>query len=270
MVAKQEFVFSVVIYFIMKNLFLVFIFIAIFISACTVKYPQYMVNHNVWKKSLPDDKTKIKTLDVLNYADTLFPSDELAQCTNIEFISIYGASSLSVLESGFDFPKLKKLVINTCTLRSFPIGLAELEQLEYLGIVFCDLEVLPEGISKFTHIKVLDFIGNNLKTLPQSIASLENLEEIYLRNNKFTEFPRVLLDIPNLKIVDFLNNESLNTHQQNEIDFTHEVDLLKQLLEKESIEKVLIHAKGEVEKDLILSSINDEALIKKLVISVHI
>ena len=121
-----------------------------------------------------------------------------------------------------------KLVLRKQHLKSFPIEILKLKNLQYLDIsknsiselpdsinllsnlqyFACSktgLKRLPKEIGKLTNLVYINFNQNDLESLPPQIGNLEKLEMLDLWSNNFEEYPSSLANLKALKVIDLRN-----------------------------------------------------------------
>jgi len=260
----------------MKRKFLIYCsFCIVFLSCGKPIYISNVHNKGVYKMDkILKRPTDIKMLFIADFNETQFPYHLISFFPNLEILKIHGKhnSRQKLVIHDTIFPKLILEELNLCFF-DFPVFPIQLKhsQIKNIGIAFSNISTIPDSLQYFSNIEYLDFSGNNLTSLPSSIKYMFSLKEITLRNNKFHTIPMELLDVPNLEIIDLCNIEGADelsrkdpNINQNNIDYLHEIDNLKKLLNKETIKRIIIHVKNRDEAFRIRQEINDELLNKKL------
>ncbi|MBN2728562.1 MAG: leucine-rich repeat domain-containing protein [Bacteroidales bacterium] len=222
-----------------------------------------------WNKSggpsykLPIKKRKVEKLKIINYKDSVFPSEGITKLPLLSSIEVISAKNL-IMGPLIDSIYLRRAVFNDCTFRKFPIELNNVISLNEIGFVFCGIKMLSDSINYLTRVNALDLTGNNLSSLPIEITELKSLETIILTNNSFVSIPEELLLLPNLVYIDLSNAEGEELPNQNQIDYFEEIETLKMLLKTESLVKLRIHVESKLEMDRLILEINDDSLVDKL------
>ena len=84
-------------------------------------------------------------------------------------------------------------------LRSIPLSIGRLKNLECLYLPYIRLRHLPAEIGNLIHLKKLILNGNPIQTLPNTIASLRKLEVLDLGSTTIRKFPDPILDLVSLR-----------------------------------------------------------------------
>lgn len=102
--------------------------------------------------------------------------------------------------------KLKSLSFTGCGLEQLPVGIKELQNLEYLNCAG-NLILLEEApVYSLKKLKTLNLEQNELKSIPPKIAQLVNLEELLLAANRIEKLPDEIFELKNLKMIDLRDN----------------------------------------------------------------
>lgn len=91
-------------------------------------------------------------------------------------------------------------------LKSLPVEIGELAEIDALYVDDNQLESLPAQIGNLKKLKVLAVKNNNLRELPAEIENLKNLRVVRLDGNKFREVPAELQVLPNLREISLAGN----------------------------------------------------------------
>jgi len=92
-------------------------------------------------------------------------------------------------------------------LKTFPMEILKLKNLQELDISKNKLDSLPEQIGVLTNLQVLDVSGNKLEYLPDSIGELKNLKKLVASKNNLISVPHRIGDLKNLEILDLWQND---------------------------------------------------------------
>ena len=160
-------------------------------------------------------------------------SPRLGLLTELKFLMIEQNYSLKYLPENINtLCRLQRLYLNQNGLITFPHGIGDLVNLEFLSAKQNRLEYLPQEMSKLSRLYILDlsynrlfcnpytleYLGdlsnlrelnlesNGLYTIPPNITTLPKLEALFLENNRFKEFPTEFLKISQLKILHLQSN----------------------------------------------------------------
>lgn len=121
-----------------------------------------------------------------------------------------------------------KLVLRKQHLKSFPLEILQLKNLQYLDIskntikelpdsidflinlqyFACSktgLERIPKQIGKLVNLTYINFNQNELVSLPPQIGNLENLKMLDLWSNNLDDFPETLSNLKSLNVLDLRN-----------------------------------------------------------------
>jgi Leucine-rich repeat (LRR) protein len=92
-------------------------------------------------------------------------------------------------------------------LKSFPLEILKLKNLQELDLSKNKLDSLPEQIGTLTNLQVLDVSGNKLEYLPDSIGELKNLKKLVASKNNLNALPHRIGELKNLEILDLWQND---------------------------------------------------------------
>ena len=162
----------------------------------------------------------LKTLHLIFTPDVTSLPNDLALCSQIQDIQIYGTSiqqmptilgSLPIqtlrlehnpfLETIPDIysPIQKIHIANNPLLTRIPDTIGQPETLQSVSLANNQLNRIPDSIGDYNHITDLNLDGNNLSELPSSIGNLTALQAFDASNNLFTTLPPELGALPNLQ-----------------------------------------------------------------------
>lgn len=89
-----------------------------------------------------------------------------------------------------EFKTLKRLIIQSGSLKELSPFIGRLNQLEKLSIRDTKLSELPQEVAELTKLKHLDLANNQLTYIPEAVFELPHLETIDLRHNKLLSLPK--------------------------------------------------------------------------------
>lgn len=136
-----------------------------------------------------------------------------------------------------DNDKVVKLSLRKKKLKSFPMEILEMKNLQFLDISKNDIKELPDSIVKLkklqfficsktglervptnfgelTNLKYLDLSQNEIAVLPYSIGGLTLLEYADFWDNNLDEFPSTMKDLVSLRKMDLRNILISKTKQE--------------------------------------------------------
>ncbi|MHA1991971.1 MAG: leucine-rich repeat domain-containing protein [Candidatus Hodarchaeales archaeon] len=107
----------------------------------------------------------------------------------------------------FDLTHLKKLYLVNNNLKTLPVKIIKLSNLEVLDLHWNEtFFYLPDEIGSLPKLKRLDFRLNKIKDIPKTIGNLRNLIELDLSWNSISYLPKELYHLENLKVLDVSAN----------------------------------------------------------------
>ncbi|MFT5157488.1 MAG: hypothetical protein ACI83I_002049 [Bacteroidia bacterium] len=115
----------------------------------------------------------------------------------------------STLKMGYEsgsYLEQTEVTINDQNLTSFPKGLLELKNLEYINIHSNKLKKIPNEIYQFPKLKRLIIGFNGIVEIPDKIGTLNTLESLAVNGNELKNLPDTLLSLPNLKYLGVRDN----------------------------------------------------------------
>jgi Leucine-rich repeat (LRR) protein len=129
----------------------------------------------------------------------------------------------------------KHLKIKGDDVKSIPIWIESIKELEKLTIKYSDIEFLPEGIFRLPNIKIIEIVDNNtdivipelttsytssleelkiihslVEKIPRSIGKLSNLTKLDLESNNIETIPESLWDLSKLTYLNLGTNQINN------------------------------------------------------------
>jgi len=109
-------------------------------------------------------------------------------------------------------------------IKSIPLEIFTLDNLEHLELTNNEFQNLPCEISQLKNLKELNLSKNEITSLPKEIGQLKNLKTLYLKNNKITSLPKEIGNLERLENL-LLSGNDLETIP----DEVSELKNLKQL-----------------------------------------
>jgi len=100
-----------------------------------------------------------------------------------------------------------KLDLSRKKLKTVPIEVFTLFNLQVLNLSKNKIEIIPEGLGNLTNLQVLNISANKISKLPQSIGNLTNLVELIANRNIISELPKEIGNLINLEKLDLWSNE---------------------------------------------------------------
>ena len=140
--------------------------------------------------------------------------DELDRLTSIQFpelrddlLELYDCAFR--IANGVDVKLIKaqksnvsELDLSGIGLISFPLGICELESLEYLKISNNRISNISSCISRLEALTELKVDSNKLQNLPHAISHLISLEKLDLHNNHLVQLPDCIGSLKQLQVLD--------------------------------------------------------------------
>lgn len=111
---------------------------------------------------------------------THLPAEGL-KCRKLVSLILRGNKGLEKIPEAFlaSFPCLKVLDLSRTKIKTLPISLWQLTQLEFLDLSYTEIEDVPEGIKNLYRLQFLDLSGcSKLSSLPRHIRELKNLKSL--------------------------------------------------------------------------------------------
>jgi Leucine-rich repeat (LRR) protein len=99
-----------------------------------------------------------------------------------------------------------RLSLKKKKLKTFPMEILKLKNLEELDLSKNRLSKLPEAIGTLTHLKILNVSKNKLEYLPDSIGELKNLKKMDISRNNLIALPKRIGELENLEVLDLWDN----------------------------------------------------------------
>lgn len=103
--------------------------------------------------------------------------------------------------------KVYRLNLTRKKLKTFPMDILKLKNLQELNLSKNKLDSLPEEIGLLTNLQVLNVSGNKLVYLPDSIGELKNLRKFVGSRNSLVALPKRIGECENLEILDLWEND---------------------------------------------------------------
>ena len=118
--------------------------------------------------------TNLVTLTLWNISNL---SDDIANLTQLEFLTHCGGPSVRVLPDGITtLRKLRMARLFQHSLERLPDNFGDLESLEQLSVYQNQLSRLPDSMARLKNLKKLNLGWNNFETLPAWLNQLTSLE----------------------------------------------------------------------------------------------
>ena len=170
---------------------------------------------------LPNQLPKLKKLKQIRstytYKGLQKLPDNFGDCQSLEFLNFSNSTDFGKLPESFGKLKnLKRLTMEDCKLKEFPLPITKLKNLEELNLSEnTGITELPDEIGNMKSLKSLNLSGDtfepgSLKTLPDGFFKLTNLEDLNLENNKIKEVQKGFKKLKKLKTVNFQDNPISN------------------------------------------------------------
>jgi Leucine-rich repeat (LRR) protein len=102
---------------------------------------------------------------------------------------------------------MPELALNGLQIKTLPLEIAYLVQLEQLDLSNNHLTTLPECIGKLQNLKQLDIRLNWLVDLPESVSHLQNLQSLNVSSNALNHIPGGIYTLRNLQKLQLNNNQ---------------------------------------------------------------
>jgi len=110
----------------------------------------------------------------------------------------------------YSLTNIKKLICNSCDLKTIPDPLLKLNTLEQLNLDFNSITTIPDNIVELKNLSHLSLKKNLLEKIPKALGNLEKLELLDLDFNKINDdLPESLNNLLNLKEIYLDNNENI-------------------------------------------------------------
>lgn len=106
---------------------------------------------------------------------------------------------------------LQELTLNANEITSLPSEIGNLKNLTKLSLKYNKLDSLPKEIGQLTNLEELYLNHNNLTTLPEEIKNLKKLKYLHIGKNDFTEIPEGISYLTNLIELDLCNSGNMLT-----------------------------------------------------------
>lgn len=148
--------------------------------------------------------SRLKSLQIQNnISDSLKLPETLFMLPSLNDILVYN-SPLAPIK--FDNPQsknLKRITLMKCGLKSFPVSICRIKQLEMLSLDDNQISELPEQITKLRNLRYLSIKNNNISHITENISYLKKLETLDLRGNPFSDYDADIIRalLPNCKVI---------------------------------------------------------------------
>ncbi len=114
----------------------------------------------------------------------------------------------SSMEEALKIPeKVFVLDLSANNLKTVPIEIIKLKNLQVLNLANNSITELPLEIFELKHLQILNLEENRLKNLPDSISKLKNLYNLNLTRTKIPAIPESFSELKNLRILNLSWNQ---------------------------------------------------------------
>ena len=94
---------------------------------------------------------------------------------------------------------LEILILSSNQITVIPDEIAQLTNLEILILNNNEITVIPDEISQLTSLKRINLYSNQINVIPEAISQLTNLQELSLGENQINVIPKVIAQLTNLQ-----------------------------------------------------------------------
>ena len=274
----------------MRYIYFYVVLFSLLLSSCGTSKPDVYSNGIVRVKDgtlrVKKSAKHVKSLGILNYTDTIFPNNKIAQFKNLKSLSIETgfylrlseeeARSKELIKKHFDSLRLvtlkyrlkieddlldsiknvENLALFDFYMHSFPIKLSKLKNLEELRLDVLDISHFPKDINDFQNLKFLEINGYGNSEFPAEIIFPTKLKELKLWMNVFPEIANSIhnSNIEKLVITTWHLSMSLN----------EKIKLIEALGKVDNLRSCKILLETCEEKAAIKAAIKDKLILKKV------
>jgi Leucine-rich repeat (LRR) protein len=132
--------------------------------------------------------------------------DALKTKDKVYFLSLSNKSLKSIPLSVFELKNLQFLDLRNNQISSIPNEILQLKNLQFLVMANNELQIIPAFLNQMLQLKSLDISENRLMSLPNGLNALKNLEELNIENNRFQKIPEEVCKIGSLQILKIWGN----------------------------------------------------------------
>jgi hypothetical protein len=171
-------------------------------------------------KKFVDNHAKFKNLRKLIIDNRFYQIDlksvpDLSVFKDLEFLQVFNLSNLN-FDKLSSLTNLKYLDLDACELKSVPVSIINLKQIECLILSLNYLSSLPDNIGEMTSLKEIDLTNKCFVEIPKQIGQIKELLYFDINNaeiagqfingklfckNILTTYPTILSDCKKLKKV---------------------------------------------------------------------
>lgn len=164
-----------------------------------------------------------------------FCSAQLLDSSQLSAVPVYNN-----LDQALQNPdKVYRLNLSKKKLKTFPIEILKLKNLQELNLSKNKIDSLPNRIGTLTRLQILNVSGNKLVKLPDSIGELKNLKKLIASRNSLHALPKRIGDLENLEVLDLWENDlSVFPEEMNKLKKLRWLDLRVILLNDEDQERI--------------------------------
>jgi Leucine-rich repeat (LRR) protein len=131
-----------------------------------------------------------------------------AQTGLLDSISIMTSDEYTDLKLALENKdKVVRLNLRKQKLKTFPIEILQLKNLQYLDLGKNSISVLPDSIVTLKKLQFLILTRNDLESLPKDFGELENLKYLIMGQNDITSLPYSFGRLEKLEILDIWDND---------------------------------------------------------------
>ncbi len=100
-----------------------------------------------------------------------------------------------------------KLELKKQKLKSFPIEILKMKNLQYLDISKNNIQEIPDSIELLVNLQHFNASKNKIERMPKQIGKLTNLYYLNMNNNELVSLPMHIGQLVNLRVLDLWSNE---------------------------------------------------------------
>lgn len=108
-----------------------------------------------------------------------------------------------IIDSIWNFPKLRFLNLEINRLKELPSGISKLKNLEELYLGDNNFREIPEEISELKSLNVLYLNLNNIDHIPSSFTPPPNLVEFNMYKNPISTIDNITENLSDIQMIDF-------------------------------------------------------------------
>lgn len=185
----------------------------IFVSI--IKRPEILMNRKfLWFVSWfnynnLENVEQIELSTAKEYLDPNYENDfiEIINNSIISLTCSYFGIMRHISDNFFNLlPKIMKLSLSYCKLRSLPNSFDVLTELQLIDLSNNHLKELPESIGSMENLKTFYLQKNYLLSLPKTFEKLTNVTELNMSKNNLNRLSKCIFNMTNLEILDISSN----------------------------------------------------------------